>query len=102
MSRGTRAGAIQHGAPIAADAKSVTVAQLLETPAAGGVGVHVTFEGFAVPTDSSGRSAVSFISHPCSSSRPRASCAPRRQNSCRRWRSCSSSWMRRHGHPRSS
>ena len=83
---GDRADAIQRGAPIAADAKSVTVAQLLETPEAyqddpvvvegviskvcrlrgcwmnlspeaGGAGVHVTFEGFSVPRDSKGRKA---------------------------------------------
>jgi len=78
--------AIERGAPIAADAKSVTVAQLLETPEAygedpvvvegvvskvcrlrgcwmtlspeaGGVGVHVTFKGLSVPRDSKGMKA---------------------------------------------
>ena len=83
---GSASEVIKRGAPIAADAKSVTVTQLLETPEAygedpvvvegviskvcwirgcwmklspkaGEVGVHVTFNGFSVPTDSKGRKA---------------------------------------------
>lgn len=83
---GSRADAIQRGEPIAADAKSVTVAQLMNTPEAygedpvvvegviskvcrlrgcwmklsseaGGVGVQVTFKGFSVPRDSMGLKA---------------------------------------------
>jgi hypothetical protein len=83
---GSRSDDLERGAPIAADAQSVTVTQLLETPGvyenhpvvvegviskvcrlrgcwmelapeAGEGGIRVTFKGFTVPTDSKGMKA---------------------------------------------
>ena len=83
---GSPSDVIKRGAPIAAEAKSVTVTQLLETPdayendpvvvegviskvcrlrgcwmklspEADEAGVHVTFKGFSVPTNSKGMKA---------------------------------------------